>query len=385
MKKTPDVTPESMEKKNSVVKPERLMSIDALRGFDMLWITGGQRIIFALATYTGWPFFKWLGGQMHHVEWEGFAFYDMIFPLFLFLAGVSMPFSFKKRLEKGDSKKDIYRHAFIRMSLLILFGMLYNRILNFDAEHLRFASVLGRIGIAWFFAAIIYLNTKLRWQIIWFWGLLIGYYLLMQFVPVPGFGAGVYTLEGNLATYIDSLFMPGKLHMDVLDPEGILSTLPSVSTALLGVFAGTLLIYNGENLSKLRKGLIIIASGLVSLILGQLWGLFFPIIKNIWTSSFTLYAGGWSLILLGIFYIIIDVWGYKKWTFFFTVIGLNSITIYLVQYKIIDFKNMRDFFFGGIMNVVPESISPLIGSIGYVACVWLFLYFLYRKRIFLKV
>jgi len=190
-----------MDVRNKTVKSERLWSLDALRGFDMLWITGGQKIIYALATLTGWPVFVWLHSQMKHVTWEGFAFYDLIFPLFLFLAGVSMPFSFGKRLERGDSKNSIYKHAFKRMILLIIFGMIYNRILDLDAEHLRFASVLGRIGIAWFFAAIIFLNTTLRWQIAWFWGLLILYYLLMSFVPVPGFGAGVFTLEGFCRLY----------------------------------------------------------------------------------------------------------------------------------------------------------------------------------------
>jgi predicted acyltransferase len=374
-----------MKELNDYNKSQRLLSLDALRGFDMFWITGGQRIIHALALLTGWPVFKWLNVQMHHVEWEGFAFYDLIFPLFLFLAGVSMPFSFSKRLLRGESKKTICRHALKRMFMLIFIGMLYNRILNLDAEHLRFASVLGRIGVAWFFAAVIYLNTSKRWQVVWFWGLLIGYNLLMQFIPVPGFGTGNMTLEGNLAGYIDRLFLPGKLHLDVLEPEGILSTIPSVSTALMGVLAGTLLRSEEYHISKLKKGVLLIGSGIVFLVLGKLWGLFFPLIKNLWTSSFTLYAGGISLVLLGIFYIIIDVWGFKRWAFFFIVIGLNPITIYLVQYKIIDFNVMRDFFFGGLMRMALGYWSGIIGSVGYVACVWMFLYFLYKKKIFLKV
>ena len=182
-----------MKEMNGTPKRQRLLSLDALRGFDMFWITGGQRVIHALATLTGWPLFRYLHGQMDHVKWEGFQFYDLIFPLFLFLAGVSMPFSFGKRLARGDSKASIYKHAFKRMMWLIVLGMLYNRILNLDAEHFRLASVLGRIGIAWFFAAIIYLNTNLRAQIIWFWGLLLSYCLMMLYIPVPGFGAGVLT------------------------------------------------------------------------------------------------------------------------------------------------------------------------------------------------
>lgn len=372
------------EIKNNKGNSERLLSLDALRGFDMFWIVGGHRIVYALAAISGCPFFKWVNTQMHHVKWEGFAFFDLIFPLFLFLSGVSMPFSFQKRFDRGDSQRSIYGHAFKRMCILIILGMLYNRILNFDVEHLRFASVLGRIGIAWFFAALIYLNANLKWQLIWFWSLLVFYYLLMQFVPVPEYGAGVYTLEGNLAGYIDRLFLPGKLYLeDMLDPQGILSTIPAVSTALLGVFAGRLLCYSKIN--NIKKGLLLIFSGIVCLLLGNFWGLCFPIIKKLWTSSFMLVAGGWSLILLSVFYLVIDVWGLRKWAFPFIVIGLNSITIYIVQYKIISFHTMRDFFFGGFIKLLPDNIAPLIGAFGYVACVWGFLYILYRYNIFLKV
>ncbi|VBB48568.1 conserved membrane hypothetical protein [uncultured Paludibacter sp.] len=372
--------------KQAQQKTSRLASLDALRGFDMLWITGGQKIVFALATIKGLPIFNWLNRQMHHVEWNGFAFYDMIFPLFLFLAGVSMPYSFSNRLAKGETKTTIYKHAFKRMFLLIIFGMIYNGVLHSDFENMRFASVLGRIGVAWFFAAIIYLNTSLRGQIIWFWGILVGYCLLMLFVPVPGFGAGVLTPEGNLSGYIDRLLLPGKLYINnIMEAEGILSTLPAIGTALLGVFAGHFLRVNDEKISRVKKSLWLIVAGVFSLALGLIWNIFFPINKILWTSSFVLFAGGLSLILLGIFYLIIDVWGFKKWSFFFVVIGLNSITIYLVQYKIIDFNKVRDFLFGTLINLTPNSIQPLVSAIIYVLLVWMFLYFLYKNKIFLKV
>lgn len=366
-------------------KPKRLQSIDALRGFDMLWISGGQKIIYALMFVTGWPAFKWLHGQMEHVKWEGFAFEDLIFPLFLFLAGVSMPFSFAKRKQKGHSKSKIYRHAFIRMVLLVLLGLFYNRILQFDAQHFRLPSVLARIGIAWFLAAIIYLNASLRWQLLWFWGLLIGYCMLMLWVPVPGYGAGVLTPEGNLAGYIDRSLLPGKLYLGVMDPEGVLSTIPAVSTALLGVFAGQFLRLKKELFSQHRKAYLLMAAGVLSLLMGWAWGLFFPIIKNLWTSSFTLYAGGWSLLFLGFFYLVIDVWGFRKWAFFFVVIGMNPITIYLVQYRIIQFDVVRDTFLGGLIRWSPPGLQQMLIAIGYVSCVWLFLYLLYRRKIFLKV
>ncbi len=370
---------------NTVPQSQRLYSLDALRGFDMLWITGGQKIIFALATATGLPFFQWLNGQMHHVKWNGFAFYDMIFPLFLFLAGVSLPYSFAARKARGETKTKIYRHAFVRMIILVILGMIINHLLDFDFENMRYVSVLGRIGIAWFFAALILLNASVKWQVVWFWGLLIAYYLLMVYVEVPGYGAGVLTLEGNLAGYIDRMILPGKFYLGVMDPEGVLSNIPAVSTALLGVFAGHFLRSGSLKMNGLKKALTIVGAGVLSLMLGLLWGTFFPINKSLWTSSFVLFAGGWSLILLGVFYLIIDVWRFKKWAFFFVVIGMNSITIYMLQNRIIRFDVMRDFFFSGLMNLSPEGLKLIIGALGYVACVWVFLYLLYRNRVFLKV
>jgi predicted acyltransferase len=325
-------------------KPDRLYSLDALRGFDMLWISGGGGLMVALAALTGWSFFTWAGGQMEHVEWEGFRFYDMIFPLFLFIAGVSMPFSILKRKKRGESMKSIYFHMFKRLFLLILLGAIYNGLLRFDFENQRYASVLARIGIAWFFAAIIVLNTSVRGQIIWFAGILLSYWAIMKLIPVPGFGAGVLTPEGNLAAFIDQKLLPGKFCCYTFgDNEGILSNLPAISTALLGALTGHLLISNDKRLSGFRKAMLILVAGIVSLALGKLWGLNFPIIKNIWTSSYVLYAGGWSLILLALFYLIIDVWGFRKWAFPFVVIGLNSITIYMLNSGILDFGQLNPF------------------------------------------
>ncbi len=369
----------------SVKGAGRLYSLDALRGFDMFWITGGQKLVFALATVTGWPLFEWMNSQMHHVEWNGFAFYDMIFPLFLFLAGVSMPYSFASRASKGDSRRKIYIHAAKRMLILVVLGMLVNRILELDPDNLRFASVLGRIGIAWFLAAMIVLNAGIRWQVAWFWSLLIIYCLLMLLVPVPGFGAGDLSPEGNLAGFIDRLLLPGTMYTEFNEPEGILSTIPSVSTALLGVFAGHLLRLERGGLTGLKKAVIIIGAGIISLFLGILWGTFFPVNKNLWTSSFVLYAGGWSLMLLGLFYLVIDVWRIKKWAFFFVVIGMNSITIYVLQNRILRFDIIRDFFLKGIYDLSPATVQPFISALGYIAVVWIFLWFLWRKRIFLRV
>jgi len=332
-------------------KQERLLSLDALRGFDMLWISGGSYLIIALAALTGWPVMNWAAEQMDHVPWEGFRFFDMIFPLFLFIAGVSMPFSIVKRKQRGESMKKIYMHLLKRLVILILLGLLYNGILQMDYEKPRYASVLARIGLAWFFAAIIVLNTSTRGQVIWFLGILLSYWAVMKLIPVPGFGAGVLTPEGNLAAFIDQKLLPGSMCCYTYgDNEGILSTIPAICTALMGALTGHLLISGNGKLTGFRKAMILVGTGIVSLLLAKLWNLSFPIIKNLWTSSFVLFAGGWSLILLGVFYLVIDVWKLKKWAFPFVVIGLNSITIYILNSGIIDFGQMGQYFLGGIVG-----------------------------------
>jgi predicted acyltransferase len=374
-----------MEKKEDK-KPERLISLDALRGFDMLWIAGGESLMVALAAFTGWPLLQWAAGQMDHVAWEGFRFYDMIFPLFLFIAGISMPFSILRRKQRGEDMRKIYLHLFQRLFLLILLGLIYNGILRFNFENQRYASVLARIGIAWFFAAVIVLNTSVRGQVLWFFGILLAYWAVMKLIPVPGFGPGILTPEGNLSAFIDRQFLPGRLCCyEFGDNEGILSTIPAICTALMGALTGHLLISKNIRLTGLKKGLLILAAGIVSLAVGKLWGLNFPIIKNLWTSSVVLFAGGWSLLLFGTFYLVIDVWGFKKWTFPFVVIGMNSITIYMLNSGIIDFEQMGSYFFKGLSEQFNELAQPVVLVSGTVLCMWLFLYLLYRNKIFLKV
>jgi predicted acyltransferase len=373
------------ESKTEQPKSNRLISLDALRGFDMLWIMGGERIITALADLTGAAALTWAATQMEHVEWNGFHFYDLIFPLFLFIAGVSMPLSMDKRLAAGESKVKIYRHIFMRMITLVIFGIIYNGFLEFDWGHTRYASVLGRIGLGWFFAALIVLNSKPKWWYAWFGGILLFYWAVLALIPVPGYGAGNLTMEGSIVGYVDRLLLPGRLYLEVHDPEGILSTIPAISTALMGAITGNFLRIPNQKISGLKKALWMGIAGIVSLGAGWLWGLALPINKNLWTSSFVIYTGGWSLILLALFYLFIDVWGWKKWAFFFIVIGMNSITIYMLQAGIINFSSSTEFFFGGIIKSLAENWQPLIGAIGYTTVCWVFLYILYKYRIFLKV
>ncbi|MGQ9620571.1 MAG: acyltransferase family protein [Bacteroidales bacterium] len=364
---------------------KRLQSLDALRGFDMFWIMGGETIFIGLAAITGWPVFKWWAEQLEHVKWHGFHFYDMIFPLFLFIAGISFPFSLAKRIAGGETKNKIYRHVIYRGVILVLLGILYNNGIRFDLGDLRYGSVLGRIGLAWMFAALVFMNTKLNWRIVWFSIILLGYWILLALVPAPdGNGTDVFSREGNFASYIDRILMPGKLYLGNHDPEGILSTIPAISTALMGMFTGEFLQSKLFSNNLVKKAGIIAAAGLIFILTGKIWDSAFPINKNLWTSSFVCFAGGLSLLLFALFFLIIDVWNFRKWSFFFVVIGMNPITIYLAN-RIINFRNAARFFFGGFTEILPETWTQLINGISVTAVGWLFLYILYKKKIFLKV
>jgi predicted acyltransferase len=368
-------------------KPEtkRLYSLDALRGFDMFWIMGGEGIFIGLASLTGWPVFQWWAGQLDHVAWHGFRFYDMIFPLFLFIAGISFPFSYAKRVANNEERQKIYRHVFGRGLILVLLGILYNNGVQFDFAEMRYGSVLGRIGLAWMFAALIFMNTKLFFRIVWFWSLLIGYWLLLLLFPANDLGSNdPFSQEGNLASYIDRLIMPGKLYLGNHDPEGLFSTIPAISTALLGMFTGEFLMSSFLKNSPFRKVIYMAGAAVLLMIIGRIWNLQFPINKNIWSSSFVCWVGGLSLMLFTVFYLIIDLLNYRKWAFFFVVIGLNPITIYLAG-RIIGFSRASKFFFGGFTELLPEAWAPLIDGIGITTVAWVFLYILYKKKIFLKV
>lgn len=363
----------------------RLQSLDALRGFDMLFIMGGETVLIGLATLFPNAFFRTLAAQMHHVPWDGFTCYDMIFPLFLFIAGISFPFSLAKQRERGLSDAAVSRKIIRRGLLLVLLGMIYNGLLDLNFADQRYPSVLGRIGLAWMFGALLVVYTKTRTRAAITALILIGYWLLLAWVPAPdGDGAGCFTREGSLVGYVDRLLMPGRLHQGIHDPEGLLSTVPAIATALLGMFTGEFVKSGKASLTPVRKVLWMVAAGVVLVVLGKAWSFVFPLNKNLWSSSFVCFVGGWSLLLFALFYYVIDVRNIRKWTFFFTVIGLNSITIYMAQ-RMIDFSYTSGFLFSGLIRLAPEPGRLLVSAVGYTLVSWLFLYFLYRKKVFLKV
>lgn len=359
----------------------RIVSIDALRGFDMFWITGGDAFFLALFALINTPIAHTLGLQLEHVAWEGFRFYDLIFPLFLFIMGVSMPLSITRRLERGYSKGALYRHVVKRTLVLFILGLVYNGLFNLDFGNLRYTGVLQRFSVTYLFAALIVMNCRVRGQSAWIALLLLGYWLMLLFIPAPGFHAYDLTPQGNLCGYIDRQALPGSMCCYTFgDNEGILSMIPAVASVLFGVMAGRWLLDDNAPMQKLKMlaiaGLSLVAAALV-------WSLVFPVIKNLWTGSYVLLTAGISMLLLGLFFWIIDVKGYRKWAFPFVVIGMNPITIYIVQ-GLFDFGIIANIFIHGFIDQTG-SLKPVLFQFSVLAVKWLFLWFLYSRKIFLRV
>jgi predicted acyltransferase len=363
------------------VPSSRIASIDALRGFDMFWIVGGEEIFHSLDRVVGSPLTNFFHIQLQHVPWEGFRFYDLIFPLFLFIVGMVLPFSLTRRLERGESRGGLYKHLGVRLGLLFLLGLVHNGLLDFNLHTLRIPGVLQRIAICYFLAGIVMMNTGVRGQMIAIGSILLSYWAIVALAPVPGIGAGVITPQGNICGYLDRTLLPHPFCCYVFgDNEGILSTLPAVATTLLGALAGHWL---RSSRAPQRKAAGLALAGVASLALGYFWGIWFPVIKNIWTSPYVLVAAGWSVLLVALFYWIIDVRGWSRWAFFFTVIGMNPILIYVVRSQF-NFAHVTHVFVRGFIDSFG-AYTPVVMDFCVFMTGWLFLYFLYRKKVFLKV
>ena len=364
----------------------RLLSLDAFRGFDMMFIMGFAALVKAVCLLFPGGEGSWLCQQMSHSAWDGLRLYDTIFPTFLFIAGISFPFSLAAQRSRGATQGQVYAKIFRRALILVLLGLVYNGLFELKLSTLRFPSVLARIGLAWMVAAILQVNFKPRTRAVIAAVLLIGYWLLLRYVPAPDApGAGPFSQEGNLVGYIDRQLMPEHIYLrNLFDPEGLLSLVPAVVTAMLGMFTGEFVRLGEDKVSGPRKVVYMLLAALVMLLAGLLWSRVFPINKALWSSTFVLVVGAYSLALFAVFYYLIDVKGWKKGARFFEVIGLNSITIYLAQ-RILPVGTVNKFFLGGLAGLCPEPVGNVILALGYFALCWLFLWFLYRKKVFLKV
>ncbi|MSU71097.1 MAG: DUF1624 domain-containing protein [Opitutus sp.] len=398
---------------------DRVLSVDALRGFDMFWIVGAGALVHALDRMNANAFTGMLSTQLRHVQWEGFRFYDLIFPLFLFLVGVSLVFSLDKTLAQEGPAATAGRIA-RRSLLLYLFGVFYSGGLTNPWPDIGLGGVLQRIAACYFLAAVIYAvcRTRLKTMAAIAALLLAGYWALLRFVPFPDFKIdqetvtalawqagsespfaiasavqgrvnGLFEEGHNLTNYVDFLlyYVPGRKTPLYYINEGILSTLPAIAICLFGAFAGRLL--KDERVPPPRKVAWLVAAGAALVALGLAWSPWFPLIKRIWTSSFCLVTSGCSALLLALFYHLIDVRGLRKWCQPFVWIGMNPITIYLTA-SIVGFSRLAERFVGGDVRVfldthVTRGFGGLVVALTGLGLAVLFCWFLHRKRIFLRV
>jgi predicted acyltransferase len=374
-----DRLPFSADGGQSNVRPVRLLSLDGLRGFDMLWIIGGQEIMKGLAKVWPGRFADAVVQQFEHVPWVGLHLYDVIWTLFMFMVGVSLSFSIAKRKSTNESRRSIYLHAVKRALILFSLGMIaQGNLLDFSlATFHPFYSVLHGIAAGYLIATVVTLNFRVKGQAIATAVFLIVYWILLITIPVPGIGRGVLTPTGNAAVYIDSL-LQGRFHYG--ENTWFLSYLGFASSVLIGVLAGELLLSNRSPKAKCFA-LYAYAAGL--LLSGLAWSLWLPIIKLLWTSSFVLVAGGLSCLMMATFYLIVDVLGYRRWIFPFKVIGMNALAVYMATI-LFDFRKIGSIFVGQLLPRVGRWEDFLAQSTA-LAIVWLILYWMYRTRSFVKI
>ena len=404
---------------SSPVEPSpagRLVSVDALRGFDMFWIIGAGAVVRALDKLSGNPATRFLSTQLQHVRWEGFRFYDLIFPLFLFIIGVSMVFSLDKAVAQGGRGRALWR-VLRRSVLLYVLGVFYYGGLSQPWPDVALGGVLQRIALCYLCAALVYCFTPSAKGIVAVCAaLLVGYWGLLAWAPfpdlkldretieriaaqtgstspaeiaaaVPGRIRGVYAEGRNLTNYVDFLYLPGRKAQTYYINEGLLSTLPAIALPLFGALGGLLL--KNDRVSPPRKVAWLAAAGAAGVGLSLLWAPQFPLIKRIWTSSFVVLTAGLSALLLALFYYIIDVRRRRAWCQPFVWIGGNAITLYLAA-QIVNFQSLAERLAGGDVKRALDARaaegagSVVVALVGLLLMV-LFARFLYKQRIFIRV
>ncbi len=402
---------------------QRLMSLDALRGFDMFWIIGANTLVHSLdgmiapggQTAAGFSFIRWCSDELHHAEWAGFRFYDLIFPLFVFMAGISVVFSLGRTMRQQGRAAAVKR-VIRRSILLYVVALFYSGGFTHRWPAIHLLGVLNRIALCYLFTGLIFCFCNLRTMIVIAVGLLVGYWGLLTFVPIRNIqlqksaltqlaaqrGApinpralydattervtGGYEPGLNLANHVDFLCLPGARGETYYDAEGILSTLPAIVTCLLGVFAGLLLL--NTSINDLQKVMCLLAAGVALAVLGWAWSAQFPVVKKLWSSSYVLVAGGYSALLLGTFYWVVDVAKWRWWCQPFVWMGMNSITIYVTKKIIGGFNPISARVVGG--DISDFFNAHLYGSgdlmvtfLGLLMAFW-WVRFLYRRKIFLR-
>ena len=372
--------PQTGSRSHSGQSSRRLLSLDALRGFDMFWIVGAEEVVHAL--YYAHPSapLELLKNQFTHKPWEGIGFYDLIFPVFVFIIGVSLVFSLSRTIEQFGAAIAC-RKVIFRGLVLYLIGIVYYGGLSKGVHDVRLLGVLQRLALCYLAAGLLFCALRTRGLVVACVTLLVGYWAMMSFIPVPGFGAGNFSEHANLANYVDKEYLPFRKWDGDYDPEGLLSTLPAIATCLFGVLAGLLL--QNPKLADQRKVHWLLGAGVASLVLGFAWGLQFPIIKKLWTSSYVLVAGGYSFLFLAAFYQVIEIWKFQKWAQPFVWIGMNPITLYLA-WELFPFPQLASRLAGGPIEARLGHLGPVFITMVSLGLVLLLSRFLYRRKIFLR-
>jgi predicted acyltransferase len=372
---------------------KRLISLDAFRG----------ATIAAMILVNNPGSWSHIYPPLKHAQWHGWTFTDCIFPFFLFIVGVAMVFSFAKRSNENTNSYALYLHIIKRSAIILGLGLFLNGFPfwfdpNFSLATLRIPGVLQRIAICYLVVGFIVLNSKPMTQVYYATGFLLGYWLIVKLIPVPGFGAGVLDPKGNILWYLDSQLLQGHTWIYAptpgFDPEGILSTIPAFSTVLFGALTGQWL--RSERTPKEKTAWMFIA-GSTMLLMGVILDMWLPINKNMWTSSYTIFMGGWALFCLSVFYWIIDVKGFSRWTTPLVIFGLNAIAIYVISELlaiVLGFiqwhadgdviVTLHDYLYNWLLLFATPINASLLFAIAYVALMFGVVWLMWRKRVFIK-
>jgi predicted acyltransferase len=365
---------------SAAAAPVRLASLDALRGFDMVWIVGAEALMRAFRDLSNTGLTNALVRQLSHADWAGFTFYDLIFPLFIFIAGASMVFSLDRHSEHGGSGESV-RRLLRRGAFLYLAGIFYYGGILDGLEGVRWLGVLQRIALASMLAGLLALGASTRRIAATVAAILLGYWAIMALVPVPGFGSGNFDEGKNLANWLDARWLPGRKYDGDWDPEGLLSTLPAIATCLLGFLAGRIL--TAPKPSPSRKVLLLVAWGAAGIALGWAWHPVFPVIKKIWTSSYVLVSAGWSAILLGAFYWAVDLRGMRRSALPLIWLGANALAVYLLH-NLVNVNAISFRLVGGDIAHLAGPWAGLLLAAVTLGITFLAARFLYVRRIFIK-
>ncbi|MGE0104672.1 MAG: acyltransferase family protein [Blastocatellales bacterium] len=374
---------EDSGRKRAVQLAGRLVSLDVFRGLTI----AGMVLVNNPGTWDA------VYGPLQHAAWDGWTPTDLVFPFFVFIVGTAIPLAFQKRVAMGGSKRDLYVKILRRSALIFLIGLILNGFPYqwMTPSELRIPGVLQRIALCYLFASIIYLTTSLRGQIVTAAGLLLFYWIIMKTIAAPGFAAGDLSMEGSLASWLDRTLLAGHTYKPQYDPEGILSTIPAISTCLAGVLTGRWLQADRE---PLEKAVGMFGAGLLCIIAGWFWNFLFPINKALWSSSYVVFTAGMALQTLAFCYWTVDIKGCKGWAKPFIIFGVNALALYALSSIFADLltiipaggDNLKDWIYG---TIFASWLSPLNASLAFAICyvlLWLgAMTVLYRRRIFIKV